>query len=200
MVFLSRDIGGEFVGKISVTGLLPKLDASTLYNGWISGGRLLFYVEEIAEKIPMGFNSKESFTKVNENSNMVDRVRVEMMELKPVEVKKAMEEGTGGESQTPFREMVEGDNFVYILHGKRLAKRRAPVNETFSLKQTLENKTQEVVIGALTISPLPRRQLRSLPLPIFLAGSLGHHSRSICHELLYSHTLGGYREGAESFG
>jgi hypothetical protein len=34
---------------------------------------------------------------------MADRVRVEMMELKPVEVKKATEEGTGGESQTPFR-------------------------------------------------------------------------------------------------
>jgi hypothetical protein len=64
-------------------------------------------VEEIAEKIPMWFNSKESFTKVNKNSNMADRVWVEMMELKPVEVKKATEEGTGGESQTPFREMVE---------------------------------------------------------------------------------------------
>jgi hypothetical protein len=27
MVFSSRDVGGEFVGKIFVTGLLPKLDA-----------------------------------------------------------------------------------------------------------------------------------------------------------------------------
>jgi hypothetical protein len=77
------------------------------YNGWIFGGRLRFYTEEIAEKIPMGFNSKESFTKVDENSNVVDQVRVEMMELKPVEIKKATEEGTGGESQTPFSEMVE---------------------------------------------------------------------------------------------
>jgi hypothetical protein len=55
----------------------------------------------------MGFNSKESFTKVDENSNVTDQVRVEVMELKPVEIKKATEEGTGGESQTPFREMVE---------------------------------------------------------------------------------------------
>jgi hypothetical protein len=29
MIFPSRDIGGEFVGKISVTDLLPKLDAGT---------------------------------------------------------------------------------------------------------------------------------------------------------------------------
>jgi hypothetical protein len=68
---------------------------------------LWFYLEEIAEKIPMGFNSKESFAKVDENSNMADRVRVEVMELKPVEIKNAMEERTSGESQTPFREMVE---------------------------------------------------------------------------------------------
>jgi hypothetical protein len=68
---------------------------------------LRLYPEKIAEKIPMGFNSEESFTKMDENSNVADRIRVEMMELKPVEVKKATEEGTGGESQTPFREMVE---------------------------------------------------------------------------------------------
>jgi hypothetical protein len=107
MGFPSRDVGGEFVGKISITGLLPKLDAGAPYNGWTFGGGLQLYPEKIAEKIPVGFNSEESFTKVDENSNVADRVRVEMMELKPVEVKKATEEGTGGESQTPFREVVE---------------------------------------------------------------------------------------------
>jgi hypothetical protein len=30
-----------------------------------------------------------------------------MMELKPVEIKKATEERTGGEGQTPFSKMVE---------------------------------------------------------------------------------------------
>jgi hypothetical protein len=107
MIFPSRDVGGEFVGNIFVTGLLPKLDAGAPYNGWIFEGRLRFYTKEIAEKIPMGFNSKENFTKVDENSNVADQVWVEMMELKPIEIKKATEEGTSGESQTPFREMVE---------------------------------------------------------------------------------------------
>jgi hypothetical protein len=130
-------------------------------------------------------------------SNVADRVRVEMMELKPVEIKKATEDGTGGEGQTSFSEMVEWDDFIYILHGKRLAKRRAPVDEIFPLKQTLRNKIQEVVIGALTISPLPGRRLRFLPLSILLVGSLGCHFRSICHEPLYSHALGGCRERVE---
>jgi hypothetical protein len=55
----------------------------------------------------MGFNSKESFKKVDENSNVADRVRVKVMELKLVEIKKATKERTSGKSQTPFREMVE---------------------------------------------------------------------------------------------
>jgi hypothetical protein len=72
MAFPSRNIGGEFVGQVFVAGLLPKLDASAPYNGWIFGGGLWFYPEKKAEKIPMGFNSMESFTKVDENSNMAD--------------------------------------------------------------------------------------------------------------------------------
>jgi hypothetical protein len=35
---------------------------------------------------------------MDENSNVADRIRVEMMELKPEEVKKTTEEGIGGES------------------------------------------------------------------------------------------------------
>jgi hypothetical protein len=107
MVFPSKDVGGEFVRKISLTGLLPKLDADAPYNGWTFGGGLRLYPEKIAKKIPMGLNSKQSFTKVDEDGNVADRVRVEMMEFKPVKIKKATEEGASGESQTPFRKVVE---------------------------------------------------------------------------------------------
>jgi hypothetical protein len=69
IVFPSRDVGGEFVRKISVTSQLPKLDAGATYNGWTFGGGLRLYPKKIAEKIPMGFNSEESFTKMDENSN-----------------------------------------------------------------------------------------------------------------------------------
>jgi hypothetical protein len=72
MAFPSSNIGGEFVGKVSVAGLLPKLDAGAPYNGWIFGGGLRLYPEKIAEKIPMGFNSKKSFAKMDEDSNMAD--------------------------------------------------------------------------------------------------------------------------------
>jgi hypothetical protein len=97
------------------------------------------------------------------------------MELKPVEVKKAPEERARGEGQTPFSKMVKWDNFIYIFHRKRFAKRGAPVDKTFLLKQTLGNKIHEFIVGALTVCPFSRWRLRLLPLPIFLMGSLGRH-------------------------
>jgi hypothetical protein len=81
------------------------------------------------------------------------------MELKPVVVKKAPEERARGEGQTPFSKMVKCDDFVHIFHRKRFAKRRAPVDKIFFLKQTLENKMHKIVVGALTVSPFPRRRL-----------------------------------------
>jgi hypothetical protein len=107
MAFPSRNVGGGFVGKVSVAGLLSKQHASIPYGGWIFGGGLRLYSEKIAEKILMGFNSKESFTKMDEDSNVADRIQVEVLELKPVEIKKATEERTSGETQTPFRKMVK---------------------------------------------------------------------------------------------
>jgi hypothetical protein len=72
VIFPPGNVGGEFVCKILIAGLLSKLDAGAPYNGWIFRGRLRLYPEKIAEKIPMGFNSQESFAKVDENSNVAD--------------------------------------------------------------------------------------------------------------------------------
>jgi hypothetical protein len=97
MALPSRNVGGEFVENVPIAGLLSKLDAGAPYNGWIFGSGLRFYPKKKAEKIPMGFDSKKSFAKVNEDSNVANRIRVEVMELKPVEVKKAPEERARGE-------------------------------------------------------------------------------------------------------
>jgi hypothetical protein len=35
MALPSRNVGGKFVEKVSVAGLLSKLDAGAPYNGWI---------------------------------------------------------------------------------------------------------------------------------------------------------------------
>jgi hypothetical protein len=63
------------------------LDAGAPYNGWILGGGLRFDPEKEAEKVPVGFDSKEGFTEMDKNRDVANGVWVEMMELKPVIVK-----------------------------------------------------------------------------------------------------------------
>jgi hypothetical protein len=49
---------------------------------------------------------------------MAKGIWVEMMELKPVVVKKTPKNGARGEGRTPFSKIVKSDDFVYIFHGK----------------------------------------------------------------------------------
>jgi hypothetical protein len=79
--------------------LLSQLDAGAPYNRWIFRGGLWFDSEEEAEKIPVGFNSEKCFAKVNKDGNAANGVRVEVMELKPVIVKKATEKRARGEAR-----------------------------------------------------------------------------------------------------
>jgi hypothetical protein len=67
----------------------------------------------------VGFDSKKGFAEVDENGNVANGVRVEVMEFKPVIIKKATKEGTSGEGQSSFGKMEECDDFVDILHGER---------------------------------------------------------------------------------
>jgi hypothetical protein len=117
MIFPPGNVGGEFVRKVLVAGLLSKLDAGAPYNRWIFGGGLWFYSEKEAEKIPMGFDSEEGFTEMDKDCDMANGIRVEVMELKPVVVKKTSEERARGEGQSRFSKMVKCDNFVHIFHG-----------------------------------------------------------------------------------
>jgi hypothetical protein len=84
----------------------------------------------------MGLDSEKGFTKMDENRNVTDRIRVEVLKLNPVVIEKAAEEGTSGEGQSPFRKRTKQDNFVDTFHGERVAKGKTPVNEVLLLKQT----------------------------------------------------------------
>jgi hypothetical protein len=56
---------------------------------------------------------------MDKNRNMANRVWVKVMELKPVIIKKAAEERTRGEGQSPFGKVVKCDDFINIFHGER---------------------------------------------------------------------------------
>jgi hypothetical protein len=48
----------------------------------------------------MGFDSEEGFIEMDEACDMANGIRVEMMELKPVEIMKVMEKRARGEGKT----------------------------------------------------------------------------------------------------
>jgi hypothetical protein len=54
MVFPSRNIGGGFVGQVSVPGLLPKLDVGAPYNGWFFWRWVVALPGKESEKDPNG--------------------------------------------------------------------------------------------------------------------------------------------------
>jgi hypothetical protein len=85
----------------------------------------------------VGFDSEKCFAEVDENGNMANGIRVEVMELKPVIIKKATKEGTSGEGQSLFGKMEEYDDFVNILHGERFTVKGAPVDKALVLQQPL---------------------------------------------------------------
>jgi hypothetical protein len=90
------------------------------HNGKILECGLWFDAEEEAEKIPVGFDSEESFAEIDKNRNVADRIGVEVMKLKLVVIQQASEEGTRGEGQSPFGKMEKCDDFVNIFHGEWL--------------------------------------------------------------------------------
>jgi hypothetical protein len=123
----------------------------------------------------MGFDSEERFTEMDKDCDMTNGIRVEMMELKPVVVKKTTKKGTRGEGRTPFGKMVKYDDFIYIFHGKRFAKGGAPVDKI-------------LVLEHLLCVHSPDGSCASFFFPSF-SDFLGAISRSARHEL-----FGGYGE------
>jgi hypothetical protein len=65
MILPPGKVGGEFVGKIFVAGLLMQLDAGAPHNGKILCCGLCFDAEEEAKKILVGFDYEESFVEID---------------------------------------------------------------------------------------------------------------------------------------
>jgi hypothetical protein len=85
----------------------------------------------------MGFYSEECFAEMDKDGDMANGIGVEVMELKPVIIKKAAKEGTSGEGQSPFGKVEECDDFFDILHGEGFTERGAPVDKILVLQQPL---------------------------------------------------------------
>lgn len=105
---------------------MPKLKASPTNNSGIVMVGLGLKPEEKAERILVRLNAKKRLIEMDENGKMCNRVGVEMMKLQIESVKKATKKITSGEGQSPFTEVTKTNDFLLVLKGIQLMKRRAP--------------------------------------------------------------------------
>ena len=115
-------------------------------------------MKEILEKIKVGLNPQKSLAKMDENRNMENGVRGQVMHLNPPMEKEA-----------PKNVRKENNRFVPFLMGKRLPHRFTPTDHAAGLKKMLFHQIQKVGFGALTRFllvdlPLANGSIVNLPL------------------------------------
>ena len=72
-------------------------------------------MKKIAKKVPVGLDSKKSFTEVDKDRDMKNGIGVQMMDLNPIEIKKALKEIRGWKSKTPLNKMLEKNKLINII-------------------------------------------------------------------------------------
>ena len=72
-------------------------------------------MKKIAKKVLVGLDSKKSFTEVDKDRDMKNGIGVQMMDLNPIEIKKALKEIRGWKSKTPLNKMLEKNKLINII-------------------------------------------------------------------------------------
>ena len=92
-------------------------------------------MEEILEKIEVGLDPQESFTEMDKDRDVKNRVRDQMMHLNPPMMKKASKEIRNGKTEAPKNMRKKNDRFVSPLMRKRLPIRMPPMDHVLGLKK-----------------------------------------------------------------
>ena len=74
---------GHLIRDVLRTYTPTQLQTRTSHYIYFGVTRLGFQVEEVLEKIKMGFDPQKSFTKMDKNRNVKDRIRGQVMRLNP---------------------------------------------------------------------------------------------------------------------
>ena len=90
--FLVNHLAKQLVWDIEFFPALAQLKTDASYHCYIFLARLRFEVEEIFEKMKMGFNPQKSLAQMNKNRDVEDGVWGQVMHLNPIVKKKTTEE------------------------------------------------------------------------------------------------------------
>ena len=92
-------------------------------------------MEEILEKIEVGLNPQESFTEMDKNRDVKNRIRGQVMHLNPPAMKKAPEEIRNRKTEASKNMTKKNNRFVSLLMRKRLPIRTPPMDNILGLKK-----------------------------------------------------------------
>ena len=79
-----------------------------------------FQVEEVLEKIKMGFDPQKSFTEMNKNGNTKNRIWGQVMYLNPPVMQKTSEEIRSGDSEAAKNMRLKNHSFIRFLTRNRI--------------------------------------------------------------------------------
>ena len=97
-------------------------------------------MKEILEKIKVGLNPQKSFTQMNKDQDVKNRVRGQVMHLNPPMMKKISEKVRNGKTEAPKNMRKKNNRFVPFLTSKGLPNGSMPMDHVPGLKKMTLNQ------------------------------------------------------------
>ena len=110
-------------------------------------------MEEILKKTKVGLDPQKSLAKMDENRDVDNRVRGQVMHLNPPMEKEAPEEIGNRKTEAPKNIRKENNRFISFLMRKRFPRRSTPMDNATGLKKMLPHQIQKMGVGTLTRLP-----------------------------------------------
>src|SRR5207237_8103812 len=105
------------------------------------------HLKKVAKKGKMGLNPQICLTKMDEGSDVKNRVRIQMNELYFVEVQKTPKESIGGNGKTTVEEGFEDHNLTSVSSGESFSIGGAPPDDLLLGKNPILHHLMEVLLS-----------------------------------------------------
>ena len=99
-------------------------------------------MKEILEQVEVGLDPQESFTKMDKDRDVKNRIRGQVMHLKPPMVKKTLKEVRNGKTKTTKNMGTKNNGFIHPFVRKILSLGSPPMDLLPGLKKVLLYKTK----------------------------------------------------------
>jgi hypothetical protein len=135
----------SFYGKIKEASTRAGLETYAPNNLSASSTRLVLQEDVVFEKRKVRMNPEENLTKMDENGDMKNRVRIKMNKLNLVVVQESAEEIVDREAEPTLKEAGEHHNFICVGCRDVLAGSRVPLLHRVVLEKMVHNELADLI-------------------------------------------------------